>query len=290
MSKKLNTLGNIWLDAYDLIRKTPRLLLPLSIVAFLEALWLEILCFSLQPPLKTFFLPPIKRFFGEFSLHYPAFLFIVPSLFGYAQLLIYIFVGGILTAVTIVMAASLSEGHPLTFGAAWKKVRKRLFALILVSLFIVFLLGFVSGREVSFLRAGFEFAGRGFLRKALEFLTKSFRYLNFLIAVAIQTLVLFIFPCLVLENKKFFRALGEGIVFGGRHFGRVFLLLLFPALCYSPIWFLKGRSAFLVQRTLQPEAIVWLLGVGIVATLLVDTFIAVSVTLFFLRIRHEKSA
>ena len=58
MSKKLNILGNVWLDAYDLILKTPRLLLPLSIVAFLEALWLEILCFGLQPPLKTFFLPP----------------------------------------------------------------------------------------------------------------------------------------------------------------------------------------------------------------------------------------
>jgi len=290
MSKKLNILGNVWLDAYDLIRKTPRLLLPLSIVAFLEALWLEILCFSLQPPLKTFFLPPIKRFFKEVSLHYPAFLFTVPTLFGYGQLLIYVFMGGFLTAVTIVMAASLSEGHPLTFGAAWKKASKRFLALIFISFFMVFLLAFVSGREISFLKAGFEFAGRGALRNLLGLLMKVFRYLNFLIAVAIQTFVFFIFPLLVLENKKFFRAFGEGILFGGKHFGRAFLLLLFPTLFYGPIWFLKGRISLLVQKTLYPEVIVWVLGVGIVATLLVDTFIAVSATLFFLRIRHEKSA
>jgi len=222
-------------------------------------------------------------------LHYPAFLFIVPRFFGYGQLLLYIFAGGILTAITMVMAAGTQEGPLLTFRAAWKKVRKHLFPLILISLFIVFLLGFVSGREASFLMAGFEFAGKGFLHKALGLLLKAFHYLNFLIAVAIQTFVLFIFPFLVLENKKFFRAIGEGIGFGGRHFGRVFLLFLLPTLFYSPIWFLKGKVTFLVQTTRYPEVILWVLGMGIAATLLVDTFIAVSAALFFVRTRHEKS-
>ena len=223
------------------------------------------------------------------SLHYPAFLFVVPSLFGYGQLLFYIFVGGILTATAMVMAAAAQEGQSVTFSGAWKKVSKRLFALILVSFFMVFLLAFVSGREVSFIKAGFEFAGKGALHNLLGLLMRAFRYLNFLIAVAIQTFVFFIFPFLVLENKKFFRAVGEGILFGGKHFGRVFLLLLFPTLFYGPVWLLKGNVSFVVGKTLYPEAIVLVLGIGIVATLLIDTFIAVSATLFFLRIRHEKS-
>lgn len=283
MSKKLNTLVDIWHDSYTLIRKSPRLLFPLLIVAFLEGLWLELLYFAPRSPLNGPFLPPIKRYFGEMAAHYPAFLFLLPRLFGFGQLFIYIFVGGILTAITMVMAASLSEGQSLSFSVAFKKVRKRLFSLIVVSCFIILCLGFITGREFTFLKAGFDAAGKGMLYKMLLFLAGIFRYLNFLIAVSVQALVLFILPFLVLENKKLFPAIGRGLLFGGQHFGRVFLLLLAPSLCYSPIWFLKTKTSFLVQKTSTPEAIVWLMGIGILATLLVDAFIAVSAALFYVR-------
>ena len=290
MSKKLNILTDTWYDAYELIRKFPRILFPLSIVAFLEGLWLELLYFAPRPPLKEFLLPPIKRFFGEAILHYPAFLFLLPRLFGYGQILIYIFIGGILTSVAMVMAASASENRSLRFSEAFKRVKKRIFSLILASFLIVILLGIVTGREIALFKMGFDFVGKGLLLKILQLLWRVTPYLNFLIAIAIQALVAFIFPYLVLENKKFFPAVGKSFVLGGRHFKRVFLLLLLPMFCYGPLWVLKGNPAFLVKQTLYPEVIGWILGAGIAATVLVDTFVAVIVTLFFLRVRNEKSS
>ncbi len=290
MSKKLNIFSEILGEAYDLLIKRPSLLFPLCIVSFLETLWLELLYFTPRSPLKAVLLPPIQRFsgLGETTAHYPAFLFAIPRFFGYGQLLIYLFLGGILTAVTVVMTAAARDKHPLTFSAAWKNVLGPAVTLILLSLFILFLLGFIMGREFTFFKIGFDFANKGILYQALHLLLKSARVLNFFLALAIQTFVVFIFPSAVLENKGFFRAIGNSFVLGWRHFRKVYLLLLVPTLCYSPIWFLKGKISPLVQKTLYPEAIVWVLGVGILVTLLVDTFIAVSATLFFLRVRHEK--
>ena len=290
MSKKLNTFGTILGEAYDLVLKYPYLLFPLAIVAFVEALWLELLYFTPRHPLNVVFLPPVKRFFGEMATHYPAYLFVIPKLFGQGQLLIFLFMGGVLTALTVVLAASASENHPLTFSAAWKKIAGRVFTLILLSLFTLVLIGFIMGREFTFFKVGFDFANKGILFKALRLLLKSARYLNFLLAVAIQTFTVFLFPVAVLENKGFFRSIGNSFMFGWSHFKQVFLLLLIPTLCYSPVWFLKGNLSMLVQRTRCPEAILWVLGVGIVATLLVDAFIAISATLFLLKVRHEKGA
>ena len=293
MSKKLNIIGQVWGDSYDLILKKPRLLFPLCIVAFLEALWLELFYFAPRPPLNAFLLPPIKRFFGEAgeaAVHYPAYLFFLPKLFGYGQLLLYILIGGILTSVTMVMAVSESENHPLRFSAAFKKVRHRLFALILVSFSTTALLGIVTGREIAFFKMGFGFVGKGPLLQLLRLLTRLLAFLNFFIAIAVQTFVAFIFPFIVLGNQKFFPAIGKSFALGSQQFRRVYLLLLLPMVCYGPLWMLKMKPAFLIRMTLYPELLVWLLGVGIIATVLVDTFVAVAIALFFQRVRHEKSA
>jgi len=64
MSKKLNklNLSDIWYDAAGLMKKNPQILFPLTIIAFLEALWLELLYFAPHAPLKYVFMPPIRRF------------------------------------------------------------------------------------------------------------------------------------------------------------------------------------------------------------------------------------
>ena len=296
MSKKLNTLSDLWYEAGGLIQKTPSLLFPLSIVAFLEGLMLELLYFAPRPPLNAILLPPIKRFFKEWVTHYPAYLFFLPKLFDYGQVLLYIFIGGILTAVTVVLTASASDQRPLSFSAALKKVRSRLFTLILVSFLMMMLLGVITGREVAFFKwvgklfVTHPFPGRGILLQILGLLWRMIPYLNFFIAIAVQTFLVFIFPLMVLENKKLFPAIGRSVMLGWQHFRRLFSLLLLPMLCYSPIWFLKNTPSLLVRKTLYPEMIIWMFGIGIVATLLVDTFVAVSVTLFFLRVKHEKSS
>ena len=287
MSKKLNTLSDVWYDAFGLIKKWPRLLFPLSIVSFLEALWLETIYFSIRSPLNAFFRPSLKRFFGEMNLHYPAFLLtVVPRLFGRGQILIYVFIGGVLTAVTIALAGALSEGRPFTLGAAWKKVGHRFLTLIAVSAFITFSLFFVTSREILLFKAGFNVVGRGPLLRILVLLVRISPFLNFFIAIAVQSFVLFIFPLLILENKKVFRAVWESFVLGWKHFLRIYGLLLLPMVCYGPIWFLKENTFFLVRRMpLYPEVNLWILGVGILATLFVDTFVAVCAALYFLRLK-----
>lgn len=290
MSKKLNTTtpSIIWSDTTSLIKKFPAILFPLCIVAFLEALWLELLYFAPRFPLKALFLPPIQRFFGELFLHYPNYLFVLSKCFGIGQLTLYIFIGGILTGVAVVLAASFSQNRSLTFQGAWKKVRGRSLSLILVAFLIAFLLHFVIGRERALFKTAFDFAGKGILYKSLQALWRLTPFINFFIAMAIQVLVIFMIPFLLLENKKLFRAIREGFLFGGRHFLRVYGLLLLPMLLYSPIWFLKGSAGLLISKTGYPETILWVFGVGIVATILVDTFIAVSTTLYFLRVRQPQ--
>ncbi len=286
MSKKLNTLIDIWYDTAGLIKKYPHLLFPLTIVAFLEALWLEFLYFAPYTFLGTLILPPIRRFLGELALHYPVYLLILPRIFNLGQIFLYILIGGILTGVTVVLAEGANEGKTLSLQAAWKKIRGRWFALILAALFLTLLIRLVGTLPIAALRAGFAFAGRGWLRQALEFLTGALPYIHFLLGVLAQTFILFLIPLIVLDNRKFFPAIGKGLVLSGQHLLRVYALLLLPLICYSPIWYLKGNVNFLVRKTLYPESILILLAIGILATIVLDTYIAVSATLFFLR--HKK--
>ncbi|MFH1858218.1 MAG: hypothetical protein ABH845_04875, partial [Candidatus Omnitrophota bacterium] len=185
------------------------------------------------------------------------------------------------------MTAAAAEKRPVSFSAAWKKVKSRILPLICASFLMTVLLSLITGREQAFFKAAFDFVGSGILYKMLKYLIGITPYLNFFIAIALQTLTIFIVPYLVLENKGFFRAVGKGFVLGGRYFVRVFLLLLLPMVCYSPIWLFKGNPIILVRRTGSPETVLWILGVSILATLLVDTYIAVSATLFFLQAKEK---
>ena len=289
MSKKLNTLSDAWYDAYALMKKYPRILFPLFIVSFFEGLLLEFLYFAPRAPLNKILLPPIKRYGGEVAVHYPAFLFAIPKFFEMGQLVLYVAIGGILTAVAIVLGASAQEERLLTFGGAWKKVQPRLFSLILVAGFIVALLRIVIDRETALLKWAFQFAGRGALFQWLRVIAALVPLLNFFVAIVLQVFVVFILPFLILDNKKLFPAIGRSFALGWKHFWRVFVLILVPMVCYGPIWFFKANLPLLVILTRSPESILWLFGLGIPATLLVDTFVAVASALFFLRLKNEKS-
>jgi len=190
-----------------------------------------------------------------------------------------------LTGVAILLAFSFLENRTLGFGVAVKKVRKCLGSIVLFAILNTTLVGLLHRGEGFLFRIGFDFAGRGLLYRALEVLQIIAPYINFFLVIVLQTFLIFIIPLVVLENKKFLQAIGNSLAIGWKNFFRVYALLLLPMLCYSPIWLFKGNTAFFVKKTLTPEVIIWIYSIGIPATLLVDTFVAVCAMLFLVRLK-----
>lgn len=100
----------------------PVIFLPYLIIAFIQLLILEILYFAPRFPLSGFFNPIVRTIWGEEFIHYPNNFVILPKLFQYAQVPLYIFVSSFLIAVSIASIALINDGEHVKFSLSCRKV------------------------------------------------------------------------------------------------------------------------------------------------------------------------
>lgn len=277
----------IWFGSYELMTKHPVIILPFVFIAFLEGIALEISLFCTRTPISFAVNPIIKKFFGEEFLHYPANLILLPRIFYFLQIAIYISAGVFLTAITVNILKNIREKLPIKTNALIKNALGRYFSF--------FMYGIMMMALIMFIQKGETFIFGKFVRLAIKYipsLSQAFYGGLFLICLFLSNIILQTFfvltvPIIVLEKKPFLKALFASIRFGVRNFFRVFMLIFLPFLAYLPVIVLKNDPARLIDK-LFPEVTALVVAAGIAVSLFADCFIIICASQFLTEIEIEK--
>ncbi len=260
----------------------PIILFPFIATAFIQLFVLEIIYFSPRFPLVRFFGPVIRRLEGEIYLHYPYSFMILPKWFQAAQYLIYIFIGGFLTAVAIVIIANLNSNKKIKFSSAVREtlpqyVHIALAAMITFAAFygLTEILGLVVRRAVQIQSQ----AGIFYVIRAI--VLYGFPYYNLLAGVLVTTVFAFVFPAIVIDRKKIVPALFVNFRYLWKSFWFVFAVVLIPTLFYVPVLLLRNNFGSSMDMMFQELKLI-LMALSILVMLFIDAAIYTALATYYL--------
>jgi len=256
----------IWKETFIILGRYPQMFLPFLLVGIFSGIALYILYLSPQRPINLLLAPPIRAFFGEKFLHYPYNLYLLPKLYYYAHIFIGATLGILMNATACFMLKDIyyKKREPRILANSFFSL-KRYLSLLGIWVIIFFL-------SYSWLRV-MKIKGENSL---------FFSILSFLGVVFISTLFIYAIPAIVFEKRKIFSALGRSLgLFKKFPFLTLFLVFL-PSSFYLPVIFLKRNTLFLMKHFF-PEIIIFVLGIGISVSVVVDLFTATLPAILFLK-------
>ena len=265
------------------------ILVPFFIVSCLLILLLGILYFAPHFPLNKIFGPIITELFGSDALSYPDFYIFLIKIFNNVELIVAVVVGSLTTAMAVFLVSRYDQSEKLNLGQSFRVCWKRYLVLVLAVGLAVFCLELmIKMPHWLFTR---YFSPR---RPTLLWLDAKIwavyimPVINFLIIAVTQALFVFVIPFLVIKNKGLIRSLFLSIWLSIRKFYIVLPLVIFPLFLYLPFSFLKNNTLFLLNR-MTPELVIvpLLIGSIFVNNLIIDAFVTLSVTIFFLQVTED---
>ncbi len=265
----------------------PIILYPLCIAVFIQLLALEIIYFAPRFPLSVFFGPMIRRLWNEAYLHYPYNFMLLPKLFYYTQILIYIFIGGFLNAVAISIIAAINNDKRVTLKAVYKENLPFYIHIFVASLLSLGLFSLLSSfyRFVVYYASQFELEGKVFLYLK-KMIIYSGPYANLILGVFVTTALAFLIQIIVIEKKKIFSAIVSNFQTLNRSFWFVFSVVLVPTLFYVPL--LLIRSTIWQADTVVPGIHLFVIIVGLLVTLGIDATVFTATTTYYLFLKENK--
>jgi hypothetical protein len=269
------------------IQSNPILLYPTLILGLSQFLVLEILYFAPRRPLSNFFGPLISHVWSEEFLHYPMDLILLPKLFYYAQIFVYIFGGAFLLAVTTHLVSTLNNNHRANLKNSFKEAGRHYIQIFLASLLSLFLFQVVSTFYTfatnSILRIKTSNEMLAGLQKMLLLATP---YFQFLIGILVTTLLIYVVPILIIEKKSILKAVRLNLAVLFKTFNLSLLVVLIPTLFYLPILVARNNIESLVNVTV-PEIQVFIIVLGILVTLAIDLVVLTTVTTHYLFLKED---
>ncbi len=279
-----------WLGSLQFIMANPIVLVPFAIIAFIEGLALELLYFSSRRPISFLVSPIIRKLFGEGFVHYPGNLLLLPKLFYYAQVVIYIIVGVFLAAAAISIFKTIDSNQSLKLDSIIKKSAKRYASFITYGLLLIVLLFLLKKADIFVLSKFFRLASRYVPNLAVKLLPFVRPIMLFLTSIILQTFLILTIPIMVLRKKSLLKALGGSIYLGARNFLSLFTLIFLPFLLYFPISLLKLKVVSLKLTDLTfPEINLYIIVAGIIVSIFIDCFIVVCASQFLLDVEKRKT-
>jgi len=285
-TKKAPIIGVIWKVVFSALQKHPAIAIPFCISGCVKLFGIAVIFFSIFYPLSIVFGPLIKSLYGEAFLHYPLNFTLMPKLFYYVQIATYIFLEGFLTSMAVWMVFRVNDGKkPGLRESAGKALPKYIAVMaLLASIYIiVFLLNYAEMFAIKRFLIRFKFMEILIKKNLLEFILVC---VNFFIVALLETVLAFAIPFIVLENKKFFKAIGSSFSLAARNFGSVFILILAPTLFVLPFTLLGAGLPILTNKTF-PEITFIVLGGSVIIGFLADCMVTLSLTFLFLSKRDE---
>lgn len=269
----------------DTLKNHPIILIPLTTLAFIQLIFLEILYFIPQYPTNAFFAPMITRIWGEQYMHYPFNFQLLPQLFNYVQMPINILLGSFLTAMSINAVIKINGGENVCFKKIQKEIFKQYVHLV-IAVFLAFLVMilFSKGYDLLYNRALLirSTSGKFFMIKEIITLGRSFFY--FFANVITTTLFAYILPVIIIEKRNFFSALWINFKTLFSTLFSTFIIVLIPSLLFIPI--------FLMQIALSKDFLSaeWTLGVlicKVLIMLIINTITYTGLTITYLSKKEE---
>ena len=286
--KQAPVIGVIWKFVFNALQEHPSIAVPFCISGCVKLFGIVVIFFSIFYPLSIVFNPLIKTVWGEAFLHYPFNFELMPKLFYYVQIAVYIFLEGFLTSMAVWMVFQVDEGKkPNLRKSADKALPKYIAVMALLAsiVLIVFLLNYVEMFAIKKFFIKFKFTEFLVKKNLLEFILVC---VNFLIVALLKTALAFAIPFMVLENKRYFKAIGASFSLASGNFGSVFILILVPTLFPLLFSLLVAGLPILTNKTF-PEITFIVLGGSIIAGFLADCMVTLSLTFLFLLKRDEEA-
>ena len=270
--EKINLFFSVYLAGLKSFKK-PLLWLPFVLYALIQILLLLALVNFYSPLLSLTFIPLIKKFIGEFALHYPAYFLFLPKIFSRANLLL----GGIIGSFTIGWGTYLFFSHFLPDNrikvAEGVKVSfsKYLLLLGVWAIETIVLLGWFF--LIS--RVGRGFLGGSFKREL------AFELLSLGSGLIFYGLFAFTISAIILSGRNIISALGLSISIYKRNFFSTYLFVLLPNLLTLPFTFLNRRAIYLISK-FNPEIVFLILVLEIFVSMIANYVLISTLTRFYL--------
>ena len=264
------------------------MILPFFILAFLEALALELIYFSARKPIANIAAPIIKKFAGEGFLHYPNNLLKLPTLFYYAQIIIYIVCGVFLIGISIKIYENVKLGHALRVNALISNAVSHYLSFFIFGVIIAISMHYLRKID-AFIFYNVMGAISGYLPPiVLKWPSVIFTLFAFFTNIALQALLFLTLPLIVIKKESLFKALSGSIVLGLRNFFSIFILIFLPFLVYLPIALLKTASLKLMERSF-PEVVLGIAALGILVSIFLNCFIYGCAAQFLLDVKKAEA-
>ncbi|MBU1854027.1 MAG: hypothetical protein KJ957_08315 [Candidatus Omnitrophica bacterium] len=279
-TKKVSIIGIIWKKTSDTLKNNPVIFIPFCISGVIKLFGLLTVFLSIFPPLSVVFAPIIKTLWGEAYLHYPFNFTLMPNLFNYVQIAVYIFMDGLLTGIAVWMICQVNEGKRANLLISIKRVVPKYCTLtaFLFTMFLIMRLIFSveNFMILKLLKMGFFVS---FLEKdSLDFIRV---YFNFLIVLIIQAGFAFVIPFAILENRNFFKSISESFSLAKRFIRTILILIVLPMSLSLPVSLLETRLPVLMDKTF-PEITFLMLAMGVILVVFIDYIVTASLTALFL--------
>ncbi len=270
-----------WSETFGVMAKHPIILMPFVFVAFLELLALEFLYFFSRVPLSYIANPIIRKFFGEAFIHYPGNLAVLPRLFYYKQVAIYVIVGAFLTAVAVNIFKNIKGGLPVRAKAMVRNTLKSYMSLLIYAILISVLVFFLQKADTFVFTKAMRLLSRLLKISITPVYNIGFTLFLFLSNLIMQTFLIATIPIIVIERVSLLKALARSIMLGLRNFLTIFTLIFLPFFIYLPVIFLKSFSTQIMDKTF-PEISLCITIIGIITTIFLDSFAIIAVSQFLL--------
>ncbi len=272
--------------AVNTLMSHKEILFPFTFVIFIQLLSLEILYFAPRYPLNIFFAPIIRTLWSEAYLHYPLNFILLPKLFQYAEMGIYILINSFCIALSIAKLYAIVSDK--------KDQTKSIFRETISSYVHIALAAILSFLVVMLF---FKFYGL-FLNRAMKiqsttgifFVIKTLviggaPYCNLIFSVFVTALFAYVVPIIVIEKKKVFTAIIQSFKILKGSFWFSFWIAFVPTLLYVPVLLLRNS---LNLESLLPELKVLVLVLSIFVIVFVDAIIYASLATYYLSVRERK--
>lgn len=249
-----------------------RLWIPFLVVAVIELLVTFLVWIAPQEPFAKLLAPPIRYFFSDRVLHYPAHLWFLYHSMKHAQLVAMTLVGAYMTGLACLMVQQVHEKQPISLYQAIKSKRVK-YGRVLIIWVIAW----------SLARALAEFLPV-YLPK-----THWLAATMLVVLIVFQALFLFAIPVAVLQGANWWRSLLRSLFLAIRY---PFSSLTIVTICAIPLifigYFLSSESMAKVVFQTIPELVFVFIFIRLTIWTVADTFISIAAAHFWMLTEGER--
>lgn len=277
------SIGKIYNITFSSFKNYLSLLLPFIIFTIIELIVLASIYIAPRAPLRAILGPPIRTFWGEQFLHYPANFLLFPKLTYFSKLCLSVLFGSLLTGMVMVILFDVYNKNSISLKKALKTAVKK-YILLFGAVFILAALLYIAGKiiNIGLARYFLERHTKILFLKPDVWIGPVLVGINFVVSVFIQAAFIYVIPLLIFEKEKLLRAIFGSFVLFKRLFIHTIILVGLPMILYVPISILSLNTAYLINR-LFPEFILIASGAGIViSSLVIDPLVTISTAYLYL--------